>query len=244
MKLHTAVQIEATPRHQTGRVELAWKVAGRRFARKTKRPRLDLSRGTSVDQPSPKCCSRTTVTLTPCTVNGSLVPYPARTWWSRMFVFPASHLIRRNSSSVLAEGTQDNGATDTEANYGSQRCDHQLARGQVKEVGENRGQREHQADRIEPEWGADSSAQIFAQAQLQEQGRQPNGGENDERQRARKRRVPGIDNHEHHSEKEQAGGNQSPAASFVLRSRVGRRVGQGVVPSYTRRPHGFQMVIA
>src|SRR5262252_807892 len=31
------------------------------FARKTKRPGLSLSPGTSVDQPSPKCCSRTTV---------------------------------------------------------------------------------------------------------------------------------------------------------------------------------------
>ena len=29
------------------------------FGHKTKRPRLDLSHGTSVDQPSPKCCSRT-----------------------------------------------------------------------------------------------------------------------------------------------------------------------------------------
>jgi hypothetical protein len=44
------------------------------FARKTKRPRLDLSLGTSVDQPSPKCCSRTTVALPPSTVNGSSVP--------------------------------------------------------------------------------------------------------------------------------------------------------------------------
>jgi hypothetical protein len=28
-----------------------------RIARKTKRPRLNLSHGTLVDQPSPKCCS-------------------------------------------------------------------------------------------------------------------------------------------------------------------------------------------
>jgi hypothetical protein len=38
---------------------------GVNFVRKTKRPRLDLSPGTSVDQPSPKCCSRTTVVWAP-----------------------------------------------------------------------------------------------------------------------------------------------------------------------------------
>ncbi len=48
------------------------------YTHKTKRPRLDLSLGTSVDQPSPKCCSRTTLTLLPLTVNGSLVPCMAR----------------------------------------------------------------------------------------------------------------------------------------------------------------------
>jgi hypothetical protein len=50
------------------------------FARKTKRPRLNLSLGTSVDQPSPKCCSRTTLVPTPSPVNGSPVPYMARKW--------------------------------------------------------------------------------------------------------------------------------------------------------------------
>jgi hypothetical protein len=49
------------------------------FARKTKRPRLDLSLGTSVDQPSPKCCSIANVFLTPSPVNGSSVPDMART---------------------------------------------------------------------------------------------------------------------------------------------------------------------
>src|SRR5271165_3301476 len=50
------------------------------FTRKTKRPRLNLSLGTSVDQPSPKCCSKTTLILTPDQVNGSPVPYMARKW--------------------------------------------------------------------------------------------------------------------------------------------------------------------
>ncbi len=43
------------------------------LVRKTKRPRLDLSLGTSVDQPSPKCCSRTTLTPRPDSWNGSRV---------------------------------------------------------------------------------------------------------------------------------------------------------------------------
>src|SRR4029077_12617151 len=49
------------------------------FTRKTKRPRLDLSLGTSVDQPSPKCCSIANVFPTPSPVNGSSVPDMART---------------------------------------------------------------------------------------------------------------------------------------------------------------------
>src|SRR5215469_1983708 len=44
------------------------------FARKTKRPRLSLESRASVDQPSPKCCSKTTLPLASGAVNGSLVP--------------------------------------------------------------------------------------------------------------------------------------------------------------------------
>ena len=51
-----------------------------RFWRKTKRPRLGLSLGTSVDQPSPKCCSRSNVLLPPNWVNGSPVLHMARKW--------------------------------------------------------------------------------------------------------------------------------------------------------------------
>jgi hypothetical protein len=40
---------------------------------KTKRPGLSLSPGTSVDQPSPKCCSRTTLVPSPASVNGPSV---------------------------------------------------------------------------------------------------------------------------------------------------------------------------
>ena len=42
--------------------------------RKTKRPRLDLSLGTYVDQPSPKCCSKTRLLHDPKLVNGPCVP--------------------------------------------------------------------------------------------------------------------------------------------------------------------------
>jgi hypothetical protein len=47
--------------------------------RKTKRPGLGLSRGTFVDQPSPKCCSRRSIRVGWQTVNGTLVPGVART---------------------------------------------------------------------------------------------------------------------------------------------------------------------
>jgi hypothetical protein len=45
---------------------------------KTKRPRLGLSRGTYVDQPSPKCCSMTILDSVAAMRNGSNVPHEAR----------------------------------------------------------------------------------------------------------------------------------------------------------------------
>ena len=48
------------------------------FAGKTKRPRPGLGLGTSVDQPSPKCCSRTTIRHSEKVVYGPCVPYMAR----------------------------------------------------------------------------------------------------------------------------------------------------------------------
>jgi hypothetical protein len=44
--------------------------------RKTKRPRLGLSRGTYVDQPSPKCCSIRSIGYGPVLVNGTQVLSP------------------------------------------------------------------------------------------------------------------------------------------------------------------------
>jgi len=152
-------------------------------------------------------------------------------------------LCERNSASVLAEGTQNNGAANAETDYGSQSGQHQVARAEVKDVGEDRRQRENQAGNIQPEWSADGSAPMVAQAQLQQNRGQPNGGQNYDRQGTRKGRVPRVDNHKRQGEKEQAGGNQSPATRFVLRTRIGSGIGQGVVPSYTRHGQGFQTLI-
>jgi hypothetical protein len=43
-----------------------------------KTPRAQFESWAPVDQPSPKCCSRTTLSLSPKTVNGSLVLWPAQ----------------------------------------------------------------------------------------------------------------------------------------------------------------------
>jgi hypothetical protein len=48
-------------------------VEGGRLWRKTKRPGLRLSRGTLVDQPSPKCCSRRSIREERGGVNGTVV---------------------------------------------------------------------------------------------------------------------------------------------------------------------------
>jgi hypothetical protein len=63
-----------------GQGEVGTEVYRRIFTRKTKRPRLKFESWASVDQPSPKCCSRTTVALGPHSVNGSPVLCMARRW--------------------------------------------------------------------------------------------------------------------------------------------------------------------
>jgi hypothetical protein len=49
------------------------------FSAQNKTPQTRMSHGTYVDQPSPKCCSRTTVLAALKWGNGSSVPYMART---------------------------------------------------------------------------------------------------------------------------------------------------------------------
>jgi hypothetical protein len=144
---------------------------------------------------------------------------------------------------VFAEGPQDNGAADAEADHRSESGDQQVARAQAKDVGEDSRQRENQSCDIEPQGGADGTIQILPQAQLQQERSQSDGRQHYNGQRAGKCRAPGVYNHEHQGEKQQAGGNKAPAARFDLRSRVGSGVGQGVVPSYTGHEEGFQMVI-
>jgi hypothetical protein len=51
------------------------------FSAKQNAPDSIKSPEASVDQPSPKCCSRTTLIPSPNPVNGSPVPCMARTWW-------------------------------------------------------------------------------------------------------------------------------------------------------------------
>jgi hypothetical protein len=51
-----------------------WVRVGQNLWRKTKRPGLGLSRGTYVDQPSPKCCSSRSIRDGQQWVNGTVVP--------------------------------------------------------------------------------------------------------------------------------------------------------------------------
>ena len=64
----------STPRRRDANTTAAGGGGATIFTHKTKRPRLNLSLGTSVDQPSPKCCSIANLSLTPDAVNGSSVP--------------------------------------------------------------------------------------------------------------------------------------------------------------------------
>jgi hypothetical protein len=53
----------------------------RHLEHKTKRPRLDLSLGTYVDQPSPKCCSRRIIDAVEKVENGTRVLSPGTDGW-------------------------------------------------------------------------------------------------------------------------------------------------------------------
>ena len=74
---------------------------------------------------------------------------------------PDSHLL-------LAKGVQDGDAADGEATHGSQRGDQQDGGAEVKDISEDSGDGEDEAEYVEPERGADRIALVLAETELQQ----------------------------------------------------------------------------
>ncbi len=127
---------------------------------------------------------------------------------------------------------QDGDAADGEADHGSQRGDLHYGRAEVEDVGGDGGDREDESQHIEPERGADWSAQVFAKTQLQQQSGESDGRHDHQGDRAGESGTAGIDHHQSEREQEKSGGNNAPAAGLRLGlergGRVGSDVGQGV----------------
>ena len=95
---------------------------------------------------------------------------------------------------------QHSGSTDGEAENGSQRGNQQKIAAETKDVGEDGGDGKDESQNIEPEGRADRSVQIFipvsAQAQLQQESRQPNGSDDDQRERTEEGGTASVDDYQ------------------------------------------------
>jgi hypothetical protein len=128
----------------------------------------------------------------------------------------------------FAESVEHDRPTDAEANHCAESGDDHQTRAEVKVVGENRCDSEAQTKHIEPQRSVNGGVQILAQAELHEQCRKPNRGDNHECQRTRKGRSAGIDDDQPKCQYEQRRRKNTPPARFWRNRRVGIVLGQGV----------------
>ena len=96
---------------------------------------------------------------------------------------------------------QYGGAADAEADHGSQRGDLQKVRTEVEDIGADRGHGADKSQYIQPQRGADRSVHIFAETNLHQKSGQSDGSDDDQGERAEKRRMARVDHHQ--SEREQ-----------------------------------------
>jgi hypothetical protein len=100
-----------------------------------------------------------------------------------------------DSELLLAEGPEDDGAADGEADHGSQRGDQHEVGAEVDDVGEHRGDRKDESQYIEPERGADV-AHVFAQTKLQQESGESDSRHDHQREWAGESGTAGVDHHQ------------------------------------------------
>lgn len=130
----------------------------------------------------------------------------------------------------FAEGVEDGGGADGEADYGAQGGDEHGVGGPVEDVGGEGGEGEGYAYHVEPEGGADGGAwdAVSAEAELEEEGGEADGGYDDQGEGTVEGAVAGVDDDQGEGEEEQGRGEDGPAAWWGRRGRLGSGVWQGV----------------
>jgi len=128
----------------------------------------------------------------------------------------------------LAERVEDDDATDGETEDGAEGKDEGQGRGKVKAIRKNGDHSERQPKHVEPDWSVNLVGEPFAETELQKKRGQADGGDNHERERARKRRLAGVDDNQRQSDQEQSRGNEAPASGLGCGWRIGSGVRQAI----------------
>jgi hypothetical protein len=127
---------------------------------------------------------------------------------------------RAGLASFFAQGVENGGSADGEADDGSERGDQHEVRAEAKNVGEYGSDCEDQSQHVQPKRSADFGASfgaqisISAQTQLRQQSGESDGGHDDQGERTGKRRAAGVDDDQSEREQEEAGGQNAPAAGL------------------------------
>ena len=116
------------------------------------------------------------------------------------------------------------------ADYGAKGGDEHGVGVPVEDVGGDGGEGEGYAYDVEPEGSADGGSwdAVSAEAELEEEGGQADGGYYDQGEGAVEGAVAGVDDDQGQGEEEQGRGEDGPAAWWGRRGRLGSGVWQGV----------------
>ena len=91
-----------------------------------------------------------------------------RSEWQQTLLKELRESRKPDSYLLFAKGVQDGHAADGETNYGSQGGDQQDGGAEVKDISEDGGDGEDEAEYVEPERGADRIALVLAETELQQ----------------------------------------------------------------------------
>jgi len=130
---------------------------------------------------------------------------------------------RAHSGFLFAELAQDCGAAGRKADHGRQSCNPHGCRAEAENIGDDGRHGEDEPDCVDPERGANLSSQVSAKTKLKQESSEPDGRHHHQGKWTGERATAGVDHDQSQCEKEQARGNDGPAA----RLRRGRRIGRG-----------------
>ena len=97
------------------------------------------------------------------------------------FIDPLSPAHRQRLALLFAEGAEDTHAAERETDNGSECGNQHDIRAEMKEVGHHCADCEYKAQYVQPQGRVNFSVEVFPQAELQEERRQADRGDNEER---------------------------------------------------------------